>query len=458
VTSAPVCSRWPAPARTLALAALVASVALVSAVRAARAAEFQRIVLPTGARLILKPVDTAELTAISICIRTEPDRTPLEDAAGELVARALFSSSLNRSRDRLAASIAEVGGSLETVRCADHVAITCVMLPTQVREAIYLLCEVLKNADFGGLDRVRQELIAEQRRGASGIAGGLDLLRRELQARPDLQDLPYVRVTHAAADAYFRSRYVPDRTAIAVVGQFNPEAVRTAFRDSLADFDRPAARQARAAPLYGHATNYPTRVLKQPGADAEAFVGMPTPPLGDPDFPAFVILKAILGEGHSSRLVQRIREARGIGYNVGAAWQPTLSDPLVAFLQTDARADGAPSGESTGTGSPAPPSRSPSPEAALRLISEQLDDLVANAPSEPELARARSVAVGRERLRHERVRDRAFLLSWYEAMGVGAEADSALPARLAAVSRDDVQRAAQEYLTTRASVLLVPDR
>src|SRR4051812_11877294 len=59
----------------------------------AASAEMQRVVLPNRVRLILKPAQEAELVAISICVRTEPDRIPLEDAAGELVARTLFSSS-----------------------------------------------------------------------------------------------------------------------------------------------------------------------------------------------------------------------------------------------------------------------------------------------------------------------------------------------------------------------------
>ena len=453
--------------RAVCLMALLVLHLLFRTQSGAAAMEAQRFVLPNGVRLVLKPAPAAELVAISICVRTEPDRTLLDDAAGELVARTLFSSSLNRSQERLSASISQVGGSVETIRTAEHVNITCVLLPSQVREAVYLLCEVLKNSEFGALERTRAELVAEQARGGAGIADGLDVLRRELQARPALADLPFQRVTLTRADAYFRSRYVPDRIAIAVVGQFDVSSVRTAFRDSLADFDRPAARAIRNSPLYSHATNFPTRVLKQPGASGYALVALPAPPLADADYAAFVILNAILGEGHASRLFRRLRDARGIGYNVGAAWQASLSDPLVAYLQWEAAgrssqktevksqkeaesrqlADG--SGQST-------IDRPMAPETALRLLTAQIDGMVTEPPTEAEVARARSVAVGRERLRHERARDRAFLLAWYEAMGAGVEFDDSLPARLAAVSRDDVLRVARNYLGTRASILIVP--
>ena len=96
------------------------------------------------------------------------------------------------------------------------------------------------------------------------------------------------------------------------------------------------------------------------------------------------------------------------------------------------------------------------PESVLKLLNAQIDGLLSEPPTEAEVARGRSVALGRERLRHERARDRAFLLAWYEAMGAGAEFDDALSARLAAVSREDVLRAAGNYLCTRASIIIVP--
>ena len=438
---------------------------LICSVRSG-AAELHKVVLPNGVRLILKPESSAELVAISICIHTETDRNAFDDATGELVARALFSSSLNRSREKLSAGISQVGGSIETLRTADHVNITCVGLAAQVREAVFLLCEVLKNSDFGALERVRNDLISEQRRDGSGIADGLDILRRELQARSDLTDLPFQRVTRAQVGAYFRSRYVPERTAVAVVGRFDVQSVQTAFRDSLADFDRPGIRPIQSGPLYSHATNYPTRTLNRPGGSAYALVATPAPPLTDRDYPAFIILKSVLGEGHASRLFQRLRDAKGIGYNVGAVWQTGLSDPLIAFLQWEAsppsstlNAPAHSMKESAKIQKPGNDLESPlTPQYALRLLNLQIDSLVTDPPSIAEVGRARNVAIGRELLRHERARDRAFLLAWYEAMGVGAAFDAELPGRLAAVTRDDVMRVARNYLSPCVSVLLAPNR
>ncbi len=428
------------------------------------AAEPRRAILPNRVRLVLQPEPASELVAISVCIRTGPDRSALEDATGELVSRSLFGSSLNRSPDRLATAYAQIGGSVETSRTAEHVNITFVVLPARVREAIYLLCDVLKNADFETMERTRRVLLAEQRRSDAGLSAGLDVLRRELQARPSLADLPFQRVSRNEAEAYFRTRYVPERTAIAVVGQFDAPSVQLALRDSLSDFDRLPVRPIRSEPLYLHATNFPTRTLIQPGASGYALIAIGAPGLIDPDYPAFVVLESILGEGHASRLFQRLRDARGIGYNVGAAWQASLSDPLVTYLQWEVR-------PSRASLPPAPTGAPPDfvaadhhladehldPASALHLVAEQIDGMESEPPSEREVQRARNLAIGREVLRHERARDRAFLLAMYEAMDVGPNYDSTLPARLAAVTAGDVVRAAHTYLNPRASVLIVPE-
>jgi zinc protease len=179
-------------------------------------------------------------------------------------------------------------------------------------------------------------------------------------------------------------------------------------------------------------------------------VALPAPALTDDDYPAFIVLKSVLGEGHASRLFQRLRDTQGIGYNVGAVWQTSLSDPLVAYLQWDAKGDRASQSQRLEASAPM------SPQTALGLLHRQLDELISEPPTAAEVERARNLAVGREILRHERARDRAFLLAWYEAMGPGSAFDASLPQRLARVSKEDVLRVARKYLNPRASVVLSP--
>ncbi|HZP84358.1 MAG TPA: pitrilysin family protein [Chthonomonadaceae bacterium] len=412
----------------------------------------RRVVLPNGVRLLLKPEADTEVVAMVAFVRMEADATALDNATGELVAHALFYGSLNRSMDRVARSVAQVGGALETLRTRDYIAITCVTVREQLDEAIYLLCEALKNADFApdALERARQDIQEERRKRAEdAFETAYAAVRERLSAPPEPDDSALRRVTQARAQDYFARRYLPARTVIAVVGRFRQDAAQHAFDNALFDYARRAVNSPGALSEVKKPDAAPPALVLQTGGNAAyALIGTPAPGVASPDYPAFTVLHALLGGGHAARLFRRLREAQGLGYDVGATYAADRSDPLVAYLQWDAR-----------RALPALNAKAaPQPADALKLLQTQLDALWTDPPTDAELTRARNYAIGRDALRHERARDRAFFLGWYETMGLGYAFDAELPRRLAAVTRDDILRAAKTYLTPRAAVLALPKR
>src|SRR5262249_43457990 len=88
-----------------------------------------------------------------------------EDKPGEgnIAVRALFGSSLNHSAEAVNRAIFEVGGSLETQWSADYSAITCVTSREQFENALYVLCEALKHAEFEGaaVEKGRADVLAD---------------------------------------------------------------------------------------------------------------------------------------------------------------------------------------------------------------------------------------------------------------------------------------------------------
>jgi predicted Zn-dependent peptidase len=403
--------------------------------------------LTSGVRLILKPELTAETVAFTVFVRMEPDLTPQEDATGDLVARALFFGSLNRSYEAVEEAVARVGGSLETLRTPDYVVITCITVASQVREAAYLLSEALKNADFApdALQRARKEGQEERRRRAeTPFQSSLEALRQAFRPFSEPDEAQWRRVTTPQAQAYFRSRYVAERTVIAVVGRFDPAIVTRSLDNNLFDYDRRSSARFRERPHF----TPPAEIRAKPrtvvvsGQAAYALVGTLGPKVTEADYPAFLVLQCLLGVGHGSRLYQEAREKLGLGYEVGAIYFADRADPLTLYLQWSAnRKENEGSQAST---------------TALALLHAQLDSVTARPPDDMELTRARSMAIGRDALRHERVRDKAFLLGWYEVMGAGFGFDARLPGLLAAVTREDVLRVARAYLARRSAVLALP--
>ena len=315
------------------------------------------------------------------------------------------------------------------------------------------MCDCLKNAEFApeslrrALDTCREERL---RRQENGFWHGYDTVCG-LLGRPAPLDAELARVTQAQAQAYFRRWYVPARTVISLVGRFDSRQVAGMFGSFLTDYSRPDARHTDTSrsPLFDLPTSHGSAVshdLFAPIRAAYALIGTDAPRPSNPDYTAFVVLQTLLGGGHASRLFRQAREFGGVGYQVGALYQPEQQGPLVAYLQWNPQRTGA---DASG---PTPAA----PASIQKALQDQLDALLASLPADAETVRARNFAIGQDGLRHELARDRAFFPGWYETVGLGYEYDNTFPRLLAAVTPTDVLRVAKIYLRARAVVLVLP--
>ena len=416
---------------------------------AADAGSLQPILLPDGVRLILRPDPAAQTVGIAVFVRTPRDVGPFENAVGTIVAHALWYGSTERTRDWTAHTVDQVGGVLETLRTPDYVACSCVTIAGRVEEAADMFCEMLSHADFmpEALAHARHDMIDERRRRSeSGFAAAEDRVRSAIAGLEEPDEALIGAVTPAQAREYFRTHYLPAQTVIAVTGGFSPTEVQTDFEAHLYEY----TRRTRTQPDLSVPADRPVHVetshpLSIAGDAAYALVGTSAPRVDSAEFPAYTVLHALLGSGHASRLFRRLRDRLGLGYQVGAVWRADLAAPMIAYLEWDAKGVGV--GNATTT---------LKPDVAISRLNEQLDGVLKDPPGESEVARARGMAIGQDALRHERVRDRAFLLGWYEAMGVGCAYDARFPTLLRNVTRDDVLNVARRYLPSRKTVLALP--
>jgi predicted Zn-dependent peptidase len=419
---------------------------------AAGSEPIERTVLPDGVRLVLKPEPATDITAITLFIRTPRDRDVQEKACGEMVAHTLFYGSTDSTRDGIAFSVAQVGGVLETLRTPDYVAVTVMTVPDQIEETARLLGEALKHADFtpDALQRGLRDILAARKvQSENGFEAGAARIRTTLDTIASPTEDQLRRVTQAQAQSYFVARYVPARTVVSVVGRFAAKSVLTAFMAYFAEYTRPAAtRQIDPAPAVTVSTPHTSEtVLSATGTAGYALIGVAAPTIDSPDAPAYILLHALIGSGHASRLFRNVRDTLGFGYDIGAVYRSDLPDPMIAYLQWDTqRAEiGGAVGKFTS-------------DEALQRLNRELDRVLTDPPDDAEIERARNVAIGRDALRHERARDRSFFLGWYECIGVGYEFDVAFPRLLSTVTRTDILRVAAKYLPQRSAVTVMPKK
>jgi predicted Zn-dependent peptidase len=420
--------------------------------RAGQTPPVTKITLADGATLLVQPDPNVE--TVSICCFIRAGAAEEEGTAGlaALTARSLFGSNDNQSRDAVNRDIYLAGGSLEAFWEPDYTLLTCVTNKATFRDAFYTIAQALKSAQFDRetVEEARKALLAQaEATAADPFRQGYVLARARLYA-----DGPYrvpvggtaeslPRIGGPAIQAFFRKRYTPSATIVSIAGNVTVDEARRAAENQFIDYDRPSGPPIR--PRNAEPPSEPSRIVRHLPIKTEVLVaGFRGPGVTDPDYPAWLVLNAIVGSGKSSRLFRSVRDVSGVGYDVGSNSAGFAHDGnLMAVVEYDPTRPGA-------DGKPL------EAEAVQKLMLEAIKSVIATPPAEAEVARARRFVAGKIALAHERVRDRAFYAGWYEAIGVGYGFDAELPKRISEVTPADVLRLAQKWLKNEVVVVIEP--
>jgi predicted Zn-dependent peptidase len=418
---------------------------------AAAAARPEVIALANGARLVVSYEPDSPLVAIDIFFRVGYAEENEKNAGiTALLSRAWVSSVEGRGAATLGADIGGLGGNVGTAFGGDYVELWAVTAATEDaagRAAQTLIQNVIGRPRFS--DAAVAEAKKEQLR---ALALQDDPLRDNTlsRLRARLWDAsPYARSpegTEAAVGALtaeqvraFYDRYFrPDRAVIVVAGNIRPERARRLVEANMGSSGwrdkgrspaiRPIAPESLPRPV-------PTVSVNRRARATVMMAGFVTPGTQQAaEYPALLLLDALVGSGKTSRLFRNLREARGIGYEIGSLLQPGLYQGLLAgYVVTDPYR--------IGPGGPQPVM-----DEVSRALVGEMKGLITRPPGEAELARAKALVTGRYALRHQRLKDRAFLLGWSETMGLGAAFDTGFDARIGAVTLSDIKRLAQTVL------------
>lgn len=403
----------------------------------------QTYLLANGAHLVLQPDKSSHFVAICLLVRTPRDTTPLQRAEGEMVAHALLYGSSEHTGNKVERLALQTGDVLSLLHTPDFVAISCLTNSAQLANAADMLGNVVFHADFSpiALQKALQDILHE-RQDALNNPHTLAIRTAEsaLNGYSEPSEALLQQVTPLSAKSYFQRRYVPQAMVISVVGNFDPQQARTDFEAFMADpgpnSSFPPISSSEPEPCPPQTT---LQILSSNTPAAYAVIATAAPRVDNPHYPAFLVLQALLGIGHASRLFVKLRDQLGIGYQVEADYQAMVSGPLLLSIEWDAQRI------------------SLTPLQVLQHLKEQMKSLFTNPPSHVAMQRARQITIGRLALAQERVSDRALLIGWYTVMGLGADYVLKLPHLIANITREDVLEVAKKYLAFQTAVVVAPN-
>ena len=241
------------------------------------------------------------------------------------------------------------------------------------------------------------------------------------------------KITREDLKTYHKRVFAKDTLKVAVVGDIDAETLGKLLDKVFGDL--PDKAELEPVPFIEPKKGGNLRVVEMPVPQSVATFGLAGIPRKDPDFiPAFVMNHILGGGGFSSRLMEEVREKRGLAYSVYSYLQPYQHAAIFA-------GGVATKNEEIGQ--------------SLKVIRAELERMATDGPTPEELESAKSYLIGSYPLRFDTNAKIANQLLGIMQDGLGKDYVDKRNALIEAVTLEDVKRAAKRILSTDNLIMTV---
>lgn len=403
----------------------------------------QRMVLPNKMELLLSEEHSLPFVTFQLVIDAGSRKDPSgREGLANLVARGIL---LGTSR-RMAAAIDEeldFMGAIFNASCGrDYTTLTFRLLQKDLDRGIDLFLEALTQSTFP-----EEEVHREVEKTLAAIQAAEDqpqeLAEKKFQetlfpnnpyghpVEGTKESLPRIRREEIVR--FYRDFYHPNNSFLVVVGDITPEEMRAKLFSRLEKW--PPGRIPEVP--FGATTAKGPKTLKIDRAITQAniILGHAGVSRKNPDFYALTVMNYILGGGgFSSRLMEEIRNKRGLAYAVGSFFEPgKYPGSFQVVLQT----------------------KNISAKEAISLSLQQMKQIRQELVTEKELEAAKKYLIGNFPMRLDTQAKMANFLTQIEYYGLGLDYAEKYPTLIRAVTREEVLRVAKAYLHPENYILVV---
>ena len=392
-------------------------------------------VLGSGLRVIV--VRQPSVPMVELRLRIPFGGTdPRHSARAEVLSETLLAGTSRRDRLELDTDLALVGGELRAGVDPERLSVSGSALASGLPTLLDVLGDALTGATYAddevSVERTRLvERIAVARSQPSVIAREA-LQRRRYGDHPFTREMPVAEevavVTPEEVRELHRASVLSRGSVLVLVGDVDPDDTVAKLATALADWQSDAS-VAELQPL-PEVTGGDLQVVHRPGAvQSQLRLSARAMARTHPDYPAMQLANLAFGGYFSSRLVENIREDKGYTYHARSAAEFTNSGASL-LVEADTATDVT--------------------AAALWEIRYELGRLGLVPPDESEMDTLRRYAIGSLLIATASQGGLASQLTALAGYGLDPQWLTDHPARLAAVTEEDVARVALEYFAPTA--------
>jgi zinc protease len=241
------------------------------------------------------------------------------------------------------------------------------------------------------------------------------------------------RIKREAIIRFFHTCYHPNNSILAVVGDITAEEVKTRILPILEKWQIGEVQEIPFKPTFAKGPE--TIKINRQITQANIILGNAGISRDNPDFYAITVMNYILGGGgFASRLLEEIRNKRGLAYSVQSFFDSgKYPGSFQIILQT----------------------KNSSAREALSLALQQMERIQKEPVSDKELEGAKKYLIGSFPLRLDTQGKLASFLIQVEYYGLGLDYPQKYPSLIRSVTSEDVLRVAKTYLHPERYILVV---
>ena len=403
----------------------------------------QRMVLSNKIVLLISEEHSLPFITVQLLVDSGSRKDPAgKEGLARLVARGLLLGTSQRTVVAINEELDFMGASLATSCSKDYATVNLRVLKKDLDRGLDLFLESLTQPTFP-----EEEVRREVEKTLAAIQAAEDQ-PEEVAEKEFQKDLfltsPYghpvegtkesvARITREAIVQFYRNEYHPNNSILVVVGDITLEEVKAKLLPRLTQW--PMGEVPGMAFKGDFAGGPKTVKIDRAITQANIILGHSGVSRENPDFYALTVMNYILGGGgFSSRLMETIRNKRGLAYSVASFFDPAkYPGSFQIVLQT----------------------KNASAREAISLSLQQMQRIRQEMVSEEELEGAKKYLIGSFPMRLDTQGKLANFLTQVEYYGLGLDYPEKYPSLIRSVTRGEVLRVAKAYLHPEGYILVV---
>jgi len=399
--------------------------------------------LAAGATLLVSEQHNLPLVVVQVVLDAGARSDPPEHAGlANLTSELLTEGTTSRSAAAISEAIDSIGASLDASTDTDYAVVSLRVLKQDLEIGLRLMADVLLHPVFAEaeLTRRREAVLAQIRAEkddptqVAQKAFQAALFGAEPYGHPvEGTETSVPRISRSDVRAFFERHYGPAGATVVMVGDITAAEASASLERVLGGWR--GGSDAAAAPPAATVPSAQALRIDKPVTQAGIILGHRGVARNNPDYEALSVMNYILGGGgFSSRLVDSIRTQAGLAYSVASFFTVNKwPGSFLVVMQT----------------------KNPSVGDAIGRARAELERIRTQPVSDDELTEAKRYLTGSFPLRLDSNGKIAQFIGQVWFYGLGLDYADKYLQRVSAVTKEDVQRVAQQYLHPEALVEVI---